>query len=161
MATSVTEGGRAHVEDSLDSLDVEGRWQIKEALRNMDDPRYADRRANLARAAEAGYGRDSVHVPDRVIEQKLTPGQRIRYKAIDEAGPDAPWREAEVTELDGGGLSIESDLRAAVLTTPGGPNGKSFHRDADGHYIQSTNAGWNGTATVYDFGDSQAASWAP
>lgn len=151
MSTATTEGGRKYVEESLDDLDVEGRWQIKEALEKMDDPRYAQRRANVAAAAAEGYGEDSVGVPERAIESKLKPGQSIRYKAVDE-GPDAPWREATVDINEHGELGYGSELRAAMLTGAA-TRGKSFHRDANGHYIQSSNAGWDGAATVFDFGE--------
>lgn len=153
MSTASTPGGRKHVEDSLDNLDVEGRWQIKEALERIDEPRYAQRRANIARAAQAGYGRDAIEVPDRVIEQKLSAGQTIRYKAIDADGPDAQWQEATVSEMDFGGIGYDSGTRSAVLTLGNGPSGKSFHRDADGHYIQTHNSRWSGAATVFDFGE--------
>lgn len=153
MRAATTEGGRKYVEDSLDELDVEGRWQVKEALARMDEPRYAKRRENVVAAAEEGYGRESVAVPDRVIENKLQHGQTIHYKAIDE-GPDSQWREATVDVSDNGELGYGGELRAAMLTGAA-TRGKSFYRDADGHYLQATNAGWDGSATVFDFREKQ------
>lgn len=148
MTTSVTPDGRAHVEDSLDDLDVEGRWQIKDSLEKMDEPRYAEARANVAACVEAGYGRDSVEVPDRAMAAKLEDGQQINYKDLDQ-GPGAPWRTATVRIDDSGNIGYESEVRSGTLIADYS-SGKSFHRDKWGQYIQSDNAGWNGQATAFE-----------
>lgn len=149
MRTLATPGGREHVENSLGNLDVEGRERVKEALQRIDEPHYATARENTARSAEFGFGRDSVHVPNDVVEDKLTPGQNIYYKNLDQ-GPEAQWQPATVGANEHGGLEYNSENRSAMLTGSAS-TGKSFSRDKWGHYIQSSNAGWDGRATAFMF----------